>query len=399
MNTPRPPIAILIAVAAIGPAALNIFIPSMPGIAHVMDVSYGTVQLTLTMYLFAVAVAQVFIGALSDRFGRRPVLLAGLALFVGGSLVCASADSIQVLILGRIVQATGGCAGLVLSRSIARDMHDHAGATKLVAYITMAMVVAPMIAPAIGGVLEESYGWQAGFVLVGAAGAVALSASLCWLHETNYQRRSIPSIAAMLADYRRLLRSSQFIGYAFNAAFSSGVFFAFLAGAPFIVVEVLDRPASEYGFYFVLVSGGYMLGNLLAARFSARMGAGRMLVMANVVALLGASVFWGFYVSDFLIPIVLFGPMGIIAIANGMGLPNSMVGALSVEPAMVGTASGLSGFLQMGIGGLVTVLVGRLQDGTELPTIAIMTACAILALLFLQPALSGRYRVGAQVGG
>jgi DHA1 family bicyclomycin/chloramphenicol resistance-like MFS transporter len=168
------------------------------------------------------------------------------------------------------------------------------------------------------------------------------------------------------------------------------VFFAFLAGAPYIVVEVMQRPASEYGFYFVLVSGGYMLGNGLAARFSSRMGPGRMLVISNTLALLAVTFFWVFHVSQTLSPIALFGPMGLIAIANGMGLPNSMVGAVSVEPRMAGTASGLSGFLQMGIGGLVTVLVGRLQEGSELPTITVMTVCALLALIFLQPALSSR---------
>ena len=339
-STLKPPLAILIAVAAIGPAALNIFIPSMPGISRVMNVDYGVVQLTLTLYLFAVAFAQIFIGALSDRFGRRPVLLAGLTLFLAGSLLCASAPSIEMLILGRVIQATGGCAGIVLSRSIARDMHDHAGATKLVAHITMAMVVAPMIAPAIGGLLDEWYGWQGGFLAVGAAGAVTLAGAFRWLHETNFSRRSVPGIGAMIRDYAELLRSPRFLGYACNSAFSSGIFFAFLAGAPYIVVEILGRPASEYGFYFVLVSGGYMLGNYLAAKHSARLGSGRMLIIGNVMALTGATAFWIFHTVGHLSPLALFAPTGFIAIANGMSLPNSMVGAVSVNPAMAGTASG-----------------------------------------------------------
>ena len=161
-TAPRPPLLLLIAVAAIGPLALNIFIPSMPGMTRILGVGYGTVQLTLTLYLIGVAVAQLFIGALSDRYGRRPVLLAGMVLFVAGSGLCAVAGSIELLIIGRVIQAVGGSTGLVLSRAIARDVSDHAGATRMVAYITMAMVVAPMLGPAIAVI----WGWLPAMIWV-----------------------------------------------------------------------------------------------------------------------------------------------------------------------------------------------------------------------------------------
>src|SRR5690606_20851902 len=166
----RPSLAILIAVTALGPMALNIFIPAMPGMTAVFGVDYGTIQLTLTLYLVGLAVAQLFMGPLSDRFGRRPVLLGGIGLFLAGSLAAALAPSIEALIVARIVQAVGGCAGIVLGRAIVRDTHSREASASMIGYITMVMVVAPMLAPLIGGYLDSWFGWRATFITVLAVG-------------------------------------------------------------------------------------------------------------------------------------------------------------------------------------------------------------------------------------
>ena len=382
----------LIAAAAIGPLALNIFIPSMPGIQHVFGVSYGIVQLALTLYLFAVAVAQLFIGSLSDRFGRRPVLVLGIALFLVGSVVCALAGNIVTLIVGRVIQAVGGCAGLVLGRAIARDIHDQEGATRMVAYITMAMVVAPMLGPAIGGYLEEWFDWRASFLLLVVLGGLVLGAAWRWAYETNFQRQPMPGLGAMLRGYGALLRSLCFVGYAFNAAFSSGIFFTFIGGAPYVMVEILDRPPSEYGLYFVLVSMGYMLGNFTAARLSRRVGSARMLALAAMLALLAVSLMGLLGLAELRSPIALFGPMALATFSNGLGLPNALVGAISVDARQAGAASGLAGFLQMGLGALCTLIVGQLLSDSQLPMVAIMFGCAVLAIFSLMLALAGGRR-------
>lgn len=389
----RPPLLLLIAVAGIGPLALNIFIPSMPGMTRVFGVSYGTVQLTLTLYLIGVAVAQLFIGALSDKHGRRPVLLVGLILFVLGSGICAAAGTIEMLIAGRIVQAVGGSTGLVLSRAIARDINDHAGATRMVAYITMAMVVAPMLGPAIGGYLEDAFGWWSGFVLVGLLGVVVLLAAVRWLVETHHERRPMPGLSGMLADYATLMRSPCFVGYALNATFSTGVFFSFLAGAPYIMVELLGRSPSEYGLYFMLVSGGYMLGNFTAARLSMRIGTDRMVIYGSALALLGTTLLWVIASGSQPPPLAFFGPTALIGFSNGLSLPNSMVGAVSVDPKLAGTASGLAGFIQMAIGALGTLVVGHLQGETQFPMLTVMTTSAVLAVLAFLLALSAQERL------
>lgn len=399
VRTRQPPLLVLIAAAATGPLALNIFVPSMPGIQHVFGVSYGVVQLALSLYLFAVAVAQLFIGSLSDRFGRRPVMVLGAALFLLGSVVCALAGNIVTLIVGRVVQAVGGCTGLVLGRAIARDIHDHEGATRMVAYITMAMVVAPMLGPAIGGYLDEWFGWRASFLLMGVLGVLVLGAAWRWAYETNFQRRPMPGLGAMLRGFGELLRSPCFVGYASNAAFTSGIFFTFLGGAPYVMVEILDRPPSEYGLYFVLISAGYMLGNFTAAKLSRRVGSTRMLAIAAILAMAAVSLMALLGIVGMRSPLALFGPMALATYSNGLGLPNALVGAISVEPRQAGAASGLAGFLQMGLGALCTVVVGPLVASSQLPMVAMMLACSVLAIASLMLALAGGRRGPATADG
>ena len=396
--TPRlpPPLFILIALAAIGPMALNIFVPSMPGIRAVFGVDYGTVQLTLTLYLVGVAVAQIFIGSLSDRFGRRPVLLSGVTLFIGGSIVCASATSITMLIMGRVIQAVGGCAGMVLSRAIARDIHDHSGATRMVAYIAMSMVVVPMIAPALGGYLQEWFDWRASFWFVTGAGVLALAGAWPLLSETHFNLRPMPDIAGILDDYRNLLRSPCFCGFAFNAAFSSAMFFSFLAGAPYIMVEVFELPPSDYGLWFVMVAAGYMAGNFVTARLSPSVGGDTMIRIGSLLGVVAVALMFLLALAGLTTPAAIFVPMVVVTFCNGLNLPNAMVGAVSVKPAMAGTASGLAGFLQMGVGALATIVVGNLQDDTQLPMIGVMLFSALAALASFTLALRTQRRLAVQ---
>lgn len=378
-DRPRPPIALLIALSAAGPFALNAAVPAMPAMARGLETSYGVIQLVLTLYLAAVAVAQLFLGPLSDRFGRRPVMIAGLGLFGLGTLVCAAAPSAIALIAGRIIQAAGGSAGLVLSRAIVRDLHGRDRSASLIGYITMAMVMAPMIAPAIGGYLAEFFGWRAIFwAMLGAALPLVL-VTLRYLHETHQSEGAASSVSGFLAGGLTLLKLREFWGYSLNMGFASGMFFAFVAGAPFIVVEIMGRPASEYGLYFIATSTGYMFGNFLSGRFASRIGPQRMIVAGSCLALVGLSLLWLFAGSGH--PISIFGPMAIIAVSNGLTLPSATASAISVRPQLAGAAAGFSGSFQIGIGAAMTLVVGTLQGATSLPMIAAMTACGILAIL------------------
>ncbi|WP_420347164.1 multidrug effflux MFS transporter [Pelagibius sp.] len=377
----RPSLGILIAVTALGPLALNIFIPSMPGMQAVFNTDYGTIQLTLTLYLFGVAVSQLFLGPLSDRFGRRPVLLWGILLFLLGTLLCALAESIAMLIVGRVIQAVGGCAGLVLGRAIVRDTHDRSESASMIGYITMAMVVAPMVAPLLGGFTDDLFGWRASFFLVLLVGAVVLALAWFLLIETHFDRDAVAGPASMIRGFGTLLRDTAFTGYAINVSFTTAVFFAFLAGAPYMMIEVMGRPPSEYGLYFMLNAASYMTGNFLAGRLSTKVGPERMTLAGSALALMGVALLTGLALSGEMTPLMLFGPVMFIGLANGLSLPNATASAISVRPDLAGTASGLLGFLQMMVGGVATLVVGHLQSDTATPMVAVMTAAAVIAFL------------------
>ncbi|WP_262300362.1 multidrug effflux MFS transporter [Microvirga sesbaniae] len=383
-------IALLIAVSAVSPLGINMYLPSMPAMARALGVSFTTIQLTLSLYLGAMAVGQLIIGPLSDRFGRRPVLLLGLLTFVAGSIVCLAAQSIGVLIVGRIVQAIGGCAGITLSRAIVRDLFGRNQVASMIAYVTMGMAVAPMIAPTIGGLLETLFGWRASFAFLIGFGGLALVFAYWRLHETHHSRAGGEAVRELLQGYGSLVRSRPFWGYTLVTSFVSAMFFAFLAGAPYVMIELLGRSPAEYGLYFALVPCGYILGNFTTGRLAATMGPNRMILGGTLLALASIAVMAAVIASGLLSPIALFGPMLFIGVANGLVLPSGIAGAVSVRPDLAGAASGLSGSCQIGFGALVAPVVGAALSTTVWPLIAIMTICSLLAVASLSLVVAPR---------
>ncbi len=374
-------IALLIAVSAVSPLGINMYLPSMPAMARALGVDFTTIQLTLSLYLGAMAVGQLIIGPLSDKFGRRPVLLIGLLTFVVGSAICLLAQSINVLIFGRIVQAIGGCAGITLSRAIVRDLYGRNQVASMIAYVTMGMAVAPMIAPTIGGLLETFFGWRASFAFLIGFGGLALVFAYWRLSETNHGRASGESARELLQGYGSLFRSRQFWGYTLVTSFVSAMFFAFLAGAPYVMIELLGRSPAEYGFYFAMVPCGYMLGNFVTGRIAGTMGANRMILAGTLLSLASIAAMAALIASGLLAPVALFGPMLFIGVANGLVLPSGIAGAVSVKPDLAGAASGLSGSFQIGFGALVAPIVGAALGSTVWPLIAIMATCSCLAIV------------------
>lgn len=378
--TKRSLIATLVIISTVSPLGINMYLPSMPNMARALGVDSATIQLTLSLYLAAVAVGQLFIGPLSDRFGRRPVLLTGLSFFVVGSFICLMASNVGVLILGRVVQAIGGCAGITLSRAIVRDLYGRDQAASMIGYVTMGMAVAPMVAPTVGGILETFYGWRASFFFLVVYGGLTLIAAFAQVHETNRNRGLSGSAWQILLGYASLLRSRPFWGYTLTTSLVSGVFFAFIAGAPHAMINLMGRSPAEYGFYFATVPGGYLLGNFISGRFAGRFGPNRMILAGTILTLASVAAMAAGIGAGFMHPVALFVPMFFVGVGNGLVLPSGIAGAVSVNPSVAGAAAGLTGSLQMGFGALVAPLVGAMIVTSVWPLIIIMAASSLLAI-------------------
>jgi len=372
---------VLVAITAIGPLATQIFFPALPAIQAEFGIDAGLAQLTVSLSMAAIAAATLAYGPISDRFGRRPVMVVGLLIFVAGSLMSLLADDIGVLVAGRIVQAAGGTCGIVLSRAIIRDVYAEEKVAKVLAYTTVAMVVAPMVAPALGGLLTDFLGWRSTFVFVGVAGLVVLAGVGLHLDETASAPPTHPGFGGMIEGFGLLLRSPRFNAFTFQSAFQLAVFFVFASAAPYVMVNILGRPAAEYGLYFMIVPLGFIAGNFVAARISESVGIERMVVVGGVISLLGTGAGAALVFSGHWAPWAIFGPGMVFAFGGGLLMPNSQAGALSIHPRSAGTASGLSGFLQMGLAALFTQLVGQLQGETPYPMVVLMVAASALGLL------------------
>ena len=376
----QPHIVTLVMAAAIGPLAMNVFLPSLPGMARFFASDYAVVQLAVSLYLAATAILQLFIGPASDRFGRRPVMLVCFVIFLFGTVAAVYAPTVEVLLACRILQAFSS-AGMVISRAVVRDTVETADAASKIGYITMGMSLVPMVGPVIGGFLDELYGWQSGFLLTFVFGLMAFAVVYFNLNETN---QSIsPSFAAQFRAYPELLRSRHFWGYTSTAAFTSGAFFAFLGGGPFIATEMLELTPSQYGFYFGIISIGYMLGNFISGRFSRRVGINRMMLTGNIIAALGMVLAVSLFSAGFHHPLSLFGPVFFTGVGNGITLPNANAGIVSVRRHLAGSASGLGGAMQIGGGAALSVVAGALLTvhSGPYPLLWIMLLSSVAAAL------------------
>lgn len=361
---------LLIGMTSIGPLALNILIPALPGVAVALRTDFQAVQLLLSIYLVGLAVSQLVLGALSDRFGRRPVLIAGIAIAAFASLAAMFAASIGALIVARTVQAFGASSGMVISRAIIRDLYRRDRAAAMIAWVTMVIMVVPMIVPPLGGLLETHFGWPSIFACMTVFSGVLLVWIVASLPETLQRPIESGGFAAFLTDARVLLSNASFVGYVLCCALASSLFFAFLGGAPYVIVTQMGRSSFELGLWFTTGAAGYMLGNFASTRLASRVQVDRMIGIGVALGLVGTGVLlllvglaphWG--------PLTIFVPQILIAFANGLLMPNAIAGAISVRPQAAGTASGITGSLQMAIGGVAAQFVSFVLEGasTALP--------------------------------
>lgn len=375
---------VLVIISMIGPLSLNIVMPVLPTIQKAFGVSRESATAVLSLFLLGMAVAQLALGPLADRIGRRPVLLGGLTLYIVASFVATLSQSIEHLLIARVLQALGATVGLPLARTIIRDLYDRDEAASMIGYVTMVMVVAPMISPFLGAILSDRFGWTSIFIVCTAMGALALAAVALLMPETRPSSLHATTTRDVIVRSVSLLGRRTFVAAIFTSACASSIFFAFQGGAPYLVIDVMGVPKTIYALWFISIALGYMIGNFVSGRYSRRLGIERLIALGNYLGLIGALVAVALSAVPVMHPLALFGPLAVISFANGLVIPNAIAAAISVDIAAAGAASGLAGSLQFGLSALVSFLVGGIVAETTRPLALAMTLVATIGLLFFQ---------------
>ena len=378
-RTTAPHISTIILMTGLSALNMSIFLPSLNKMAVHFDTTYAIMQLALSGYLAATAILQIFVGPLSDRFGRRRIVLAAIAIFIVASIGALCAPNIETFLFFRLLQASVATA-MALSRAIVRDMVPQDQAASMIGYVTMGMALVPMFGPMIGGFLDQLFGWQATFVFLIIAGCAVFA--LCFFDQGETVAGDGIAFSEQIKTYPELLRSPRFWGYTMCSAFSSGAFFALLGGTSFIASKVFFLSPTWSGVALGVPACGYMVGNFISGRYSVKVGINKMTLLGGCVLIFGMGLSLIVSLAGFSHPVLFFGFCVFVGLGNGIVLPNAAAGSVSVRPHLAGTASGLSGAIMVGGGALLSAWTGALltvETGT-LPLQIIMFATSLLTV-------------------
>ena len=374
---------LLAAAVVVGPLAMQIYLPVLPAVADDFGVGNDIVQLTFSIYIAALALSQLVVGTLSDRFGRRPLLVAGAGLFVLGSIACALAPTIEALIAGRAIQAAGGGAGLVLARAVLSDLYTPSQMAKRLSTIIMLMVIGPTLGPIVGAYVARIAGWRGIFWVVAVAGVLVFIALLTRMPETL--RAASPGDDRRFASgIRRSLAEPRFLGYALITCATMAIYYAFISIVPVLMGTLFAQPPEAYGWYSLTLAVAYFAGNFVATRKAEAFGIRRTTLSGNSLALAGLAILAGIAIAGYWHPLWLFLPMMLVVFANGFSSPSTQAGAVAQVPQRAGTASSLVSFAMQLTGAGVAQLLALAPLATPLPLALTMVALGIVAL-----ALSG----------
>lgn len=378
---------ILAAVVALGPMSTDMYLPALPRIATELEASTASVQLTLSLFLVGFAIAQLFYGPLSDRYGRKPVMVGGLIVFIIASIGCALVENINALMFFRLLQALGGSAGPVLGRAIVRDIYGAKESGRVLSHIASIMALAPAFAPILGGFFAATLGWHAIFWFLVAYGIIGVVLFSLKVKESAPAAHHQPkSLATIRQHYLQLLADRDYVGYVLACSFSYAGLFAFLSGVSFVLVGQYGVSEQQFGLYFMLIVVGYVVGTQISAKVG-QFHSHQRLIMVGGLLLLAASGLMivlvrleNANVASVIVPMMVF------MIGVGIVMPQSMAGALKNYPNIAGTASGLLGFVQMSIAGLAGIVVGHSYNSSATPmsiVIFLMAAFCLLSSTFL----------------
>jgi MFS transporter, DHA1 family, multidrug resistance protein len=380
---PGPLFALALAsISLISPLAVHLFMPVIPAVKAALGLSDALAQLTFSIALFSMAFATLIYGSLSDRYGRRPVLLSGLGLFLIGSALSAAATSVVTLVLGRLVQAVGAGCGVTLVRAIAQDVYGRDRLVKAIAYLTMAYTIGPMVSPMVGGILIDAFGWRSVFWFALALGGLITLAVYAAVFESRPPSPTRPVADNMLRKYIALFGHLRFTAFVLQSGFCTGTFLAAATAASSLMKETLHRPSTEFGIYFLLFPFGFLSGNFITSRIGNRVAKETMVLVGSLVALVAVAAQSSLLLSGEVSPLTLFVPGFFITMAQGLSLSYAQAGAMETDPKLAGTAAGTGVFVQNFCGAAFAQLYGLLANGTAVPltqTTALSASLCVVA--------------------
>jgi DHA1 family bicyclomycin/chloramphenicol resistance-like MFS transporter len=381
---------LLVVMTGAAPISMYVLVPALPVLATTFGRDISIAQMTVSLYMVGLACSQILMGPLSDRFGRRPVLLGGFGLMMAASVGCLFAETLPQLIAVRFLQALGGASGMVISRAIVRDLYSRDKVGGMISLVIAVMMIAQMLSPLLGGVLETSFGWRAIFYAIAAASLLVTLAIAVKLPETR-RARDPGTAVGFRGNLNSLFNSRAFIGYVLCQMLASAMIFTFAGGGPYVVVTQMGRSSTEYGAWFATSGFAYLLGNLCCVRFAPRHSIERLIWFGLAVQLTGAALnlAWGILGTN-QVPSWLFITHLLITFANAFVMSNSAAGAISIRPQAAGTASGVMGFLQMGFGALCSQFGAYLGGHFATPVplniaIVVLSLACASSMIFLVP--------------
>jgi MFS transporter, DHA1 family, multidrug resistance protein len=365
-------------VALITPLAVHLFFPVIPEVKVALGLGHAGAQLTFSVALFGMAFATLFYGTLSDRYGRRPVLLSGLGLFLLGSVISALAQTPATLVVGRLVQAIGAGCALTLVRAIARDAYRADQLVKAIAYLTMFGTLGPMVAPTIGGVLIDTLGWRSTFVFAVLAGGVIALVAYRVLYETHPAASRTTGDVSVIQSYVALFSRMRFNAFVLQSGFTTGAFIVMATAAASLMTELLHRPATEFGLYFTLFPIGFFTGSLISTRIGHKLSTETMVLAGSMLALAAVGGQALALSQGLVVPLAFFLPGFFLTMAQGIAMPHGQAAAMAEIPRFAGTAAGIGVFMQNFGGAVFAQIYGVLADGTPRPMMMIALLCAVL---------------------
>ncbi|MDB5655802.1 MAG: drug resistance transporter, Bcr/CflA subfamily [Tardiphaga sp.] len=381
---------LLVAMTGVAPISLYMLVPALPVLARTFGSTISIAQMTVSLYMVGLALSQLVMGPLSDRFGRKPVLLTGLSLMVAASIASVFADSMPLLIATRFFQALGGATGMVISRAIIRDLYPRERVGAMISLVIAVMMIAQMLSPLAGGLLEIGFGWRAILYVVTAASMLITLAIAVLLPETR-RRTDRAGGSGFVADIKVLSKNRSFTGYLLCYVIASWIIFTFAGGGPYVVVNQMGRTGAEYGAWFVTSGFAYLMGNVFCIRLAPRRTIEHLIWFGLALQFVGAMInlLWGITGLNQM-PAWLFLTHMVVMFGNAFVMSNSAAGALSIRPQAAGSASGMMGFLQMGLGSLCSqfgaFLGGHFHTAVPLNiAIVVLSLGCASAMMFLVP--------------